>query len=107
MGANVEPQVGTLMRVTAYCPCEKCCGKYADGFTASGHRIEEGDRFVAADASVAFGTELIIPGYNDNKSVKILDRGGAISGDRIDVFFNMHEEALEWGIQWLRIKKPE
>ena len=23
--------------VSAYCPCERCCGVYADGITASGH----------------------------------------------------------------------
>ncbi|NIU84285.1 MAG: hypothetical protein GWN64_12635, partial [Candidatus Thorarchaeota archaeon] len=34
------------MRVTAYCPCSKCCGKYADGITASGHKIQPGDAFV-------------------------------------------------------------
>lgn len=102
-GANVEPQVGTLMRVTAYCPCEKCCGKYANGYTASGHRIEEGDRFVAANASVPFGTEMIVPGYNENRPVPVLDRGGAISGDHIDVFFDTHQEALNWGIQYLKV----
>jgi len=40
-----------IMRVTAYCSCEICCGEYSDGVTASGHVIQEGDRFVAAPRS--------------------------------------------------------
>jgi 3D (Asp-Asp-Asp) domain-containing protein len=92
------------MRVTAYCPCAKCCGQYADGITANGHRIGNGDRFVAADRQYAFGTEMIIPGYHGDDSVRVLDRGGAIKGDRLDVFFNTHEEALEWGVQYLDVK---
>lgn len=92
------------MRVTAYCPCPKCCGEYSDGITASGHKIQEGDAFVAADKRYPFGTEMIIPGYNDDQSVEVLDRGGAIKGDRIDVFFPTHEEALEWGVKNLDVK---
>ncbi|GAH06555.1 unnamed protein product, partial [marine sediment metagenome] len=26
--------------VTAYCPCKICCGKWADGYTASGHKLQ-------------------------------------------------------------------
>ena len=29
------------MRVTAYCPCSKCCGSFSDGITASGHKISQ------------------------------------------------------------------
>ncbi|MHC4705547.1 MAG: 3D domain-containing protein [Planctomycetota bacterium] len=92
------------MRVTAYCPCSKCCGEYADGQTACGHRIRAGDAFVAADARYAFGTEMIIAGYGNDQPVRVLDRGGAIRGDRLDVFFHTHEEALEWGVQYLDVK---
>jgi len=92
------------MRVTAYCPCEKCCGEYSDGVTACGHRIQPGDAFVAADKNYAFGTQMSIPGYNNNQPVKVLDRGGAIRGDRLDVFFHSHEEALQWGVKHLDVK---
>ena len=92
------------MRVTAYCPCEQCCGEWADGVTANGHTISQGDRFVAADRRFAFGTQLVIPGYNNSKTVKVFDRGGAIYDNRLDVFFNTHQEALEWGVQHLEVK---
>ena len=92
------------MRVTAYCPCEKCCGDWADGVTANGHRINQGDRFVAADRRYTFGTTLLIPGYNNSQPVKVLDRGGAIKGNKLDVFFNTHQEALIWGVQYLDVK---
>ena len=103
-----EPTIGkwkTLqMRVTAYCPCEQCCGEWADGITANGHEISQGDRFVAADSRFAFGTQMLIPGYNNSKTVKVFDRGGAIYDNRLDVFFNTHQEALEWGVQHLEVK---
>lgn len=92
------------MHVTAYCPCPKCTGTDSPGITASGHKIQSGDVFVAADKRYSFGTEMIIPGYNDNQPVEVLDRGGAIKGNRIDVFFPTHEEALEWGVKDLDVK---
>jgi 3D (Asp-Asp-Asp) domain-containing protein len=92
------------MRVTGYCPCAKCCGKYADGITASGHKIQPGETFVAADKRYAFGTEMVIEDYNDGKPVKVLDRGGAIQGNKLDVFFHTHQEALEWGVRYIDVK---
>ena len=92
------------MRVTGYCPCPKCCGKHSDGITASGHKITGGDTFVAADREYGFGTQMTVPGYNDSKPVAVLDRGGAIRGDRLDVFFSSHEEARRWGVQYLPVK---
>jgi hypothetical protein len=71
------------MRVTAYCPCPKCCGQYSDGQTACGHNIRPGDTFVAADAKYPFGTEMIIAGYGDGESITVLDRGGAIRGPQM------------------------
>lgn len=81
---------------TAYCPCEKCCGK-TDGITATGTKATAG-RTIAVDPNVIpYGTELII---NGNTYVAE-DCGGAIKGNDIDVFFNTHEEALNFGRQEL------
>ena len=91
------------MRVTAYCPCPSCCGEYSDGITANGYVIQPGDTFVAADRRYSFDTEMLIPGYSNSKPVKVLDRGGAIKGNRLDVFFATHEEALQWGVQYLEV----
>src|SRR5262245_30537978 len=93
-----------LMEVTAYCPCRKCCGKNARGITASGLRVtHNGGLFVAADSYLPFHTKLLIPGYGDGEAVPVLDRGGAIKGNRLDVFFPTHQEALEWGRRMIEV----
>ena len=92
------------MRVTAYCACKKCCGKFADGITACGHKIRQGDTFAAADKRYSFGTEMIVAGYNNGKPIKVLDRGGAIRGNKLDVFFNSHKKAMQWGVKYIDVK---
>jgi 3D (Asp-Asp-Asp) domain-containing protein len=95
---------GTLMNVSAYCGGPCCCGKWADGRTASNHKIREGDRFVAAPKRYPFGTKMIVPGYNDGQVVEVKDRGGAIKGNCLDLFFNDHQAALEWGRQQVYVR---
>jgi len=96
--ASIEQRRTVRMEVTAYCPCTKCCGPAAQGITASGERVSyNGGKFVAADTDVLpFGTRLLIPGY-DAQTVEVIDRGGAIKGRKLDVFYPTHEQALEWG----------
>lgn len=93
-------------RVTAYCLCDKCINVSAwrDGFTASGHQIQPGDRFIAAPPEIPFGTLLSVPGYG---TAPVLDRGGAIKGKRLDIYFPTHAEAMEWGVKNLEIKEVE
>lgn len=85
--------------VTAYCPCEKCCGK-TDRITASGVKAVEGVT-VATDKSIPFGTKIYIEGVGERI---VQDRGGAIKGNKIDLYFDTHEQALEWGRQERKIK---
>lgn len=84
--------------LTAYCPCPICCGAYSNmenPTTSSGTRATAG-RTIAADTSVfPFGTRLKING----QIYTVEDTGGAIRGNRIDIFFNTHEEALQFGRQ--------
>jgi len=93
------------MEVTAYCGCKKCCGPGACGNTASGRSIAyNGGLFVAADTDLLpFGTQLKIPGYAGDQPVEVIDRGSAIKGHHIDVFFASHEEAKAWGRRWMAV----
>jgi 3D (Asp-Asp-Asp) domain-containing protein len=47
---------------------------------------------------------MIVPGYNNSRPVEVLDRGGAIRGNRLDVFFDSHWEARQWGVKHLPVK---
>lgn len=100
------------LEATGYCKCGQCCGwkrnlflqpVYAYGpmkgetkkvgVTASGTKAKRGT--IAADTGVfPFGTRMRIPGYGDGV---VEDRGGAIQGNKIDLFFKTHQQALEWG----------
>lgn len=82
------------MVVTAYCPCRKCCGK-TDGITASGVKAKQGVTVAADTRLFPFGTKLEI----DGKIYIVQDRGGAIKGNYIDLFFNTHQQALNFGRQ--------
>ena len=88
---------GTVYKITAYCPCAKCCGK-TNGRTASGTTATAG-RTVAASSKFAFGTKLNIGGH----IYTVEDRGGAINGNKIDIFVNTHAEALQWGVRYLNV----
>jgi 3D (Asp-Asp-Asp) domain-containing protein len=94
-----------LMDVTAYCACKKCCGLGAMGITASGRKITyNGGRFVAADIKILpFGTKVIVPGYADGKPIEVIDRGGAIRGNHIDLFMPTHQQAVAWGKKRLQV----
>lgn len=97
-----EPELVSIGTFTAYayCPCEKCCGQWSGGPTASGVMPEEG-RTVAADWDVLpAGTEIYIDGIGW-KTVE--DTGGAIRGDTIDIFFESHEEAAAFGVQQVEL----
>ena len=87
----------TVYKITAYCPCAKCCGK-TNGRTASGTTATAG-RTVAASSKFAFGTKLNIGGH----IYTVEDRGGAINGNKIDIFVNTHAEALQWGVRYLSV----
>lgn len=101
--AGAHPRV-IWMQVTAYCPCAKCCGK-ATGITASGKRVSYNrGQFVAADTTLLpFGTQVSIPGYHNGAPVPVIDRGGKVKGNHIDVYFPTHEQAVRWGNQRLAV----
>jgi len=107
------------VEVTGYCACGVCCGwkrnwrgvpvvaagpqkgqRKQIGVTASGVKAQRGT--IAADTSLfPFDTIMYVPGYGYGV---VEDRGGAIKGRKIDLYFDTHTQALEWGRQHKNVK---
>jgi peptidoglycan hydrolase CwlO-like protein/3D (Asp-Asp-Asp) domain-containing protein len=81
-------------KLTAYCSCAKCCGKWAAnaGTTASGVKAQQG--VTVAMGGVPFGTKLSINGH----VYTVQDRGTAYG--HVDVYFSSHSDALAFGLQY-------
>lgn len=95
-------ELGTF-KITHYCACYECCGKYpgdADyGITATGTTATAG-RTIAVDPNVIpLGSHVII----DGKEYVAEDVGGAIDGNRIDIYVSSHAEALALGVKNLPV----
>lgn len=85
--------------VSAYCKGRCCCGPKARGITASGLRAAQG--MVAAASVFRFGTSLLIGG----KVYTVQDRGGAIVGNRIDLYEPRgHRAALAFGRRTMKVR---
>lgn len=86
--------------LTAYCACAKCCGKWANGITATGTTATEGRTIAVDPDTIPYGSTVTIH-FADGSSHSYVaeDCGGAIKGNRIDVFFASHEDALWFGVQ--------
>ncbi len=102
------------MEITGYCNCGGCCNWHRPylglgspvissgsnkgkpkkiGKTASGSTARYGT--VAADTSVLpFGTIVYVDGYGYGR---VEDRGGAIKGKKLDLWFPSHSAAMKWG----------
>ena len=92
------------MRATQYCACAICCDVYT-GITASGARVQE-HHTIAAPKNIPLGTwveiQSSIPGVSG--FYKVEDRGGAIKGDRIDIYTESHSKAYAFGIQPIKMR---
>lgn len=86
--------------ITAYCTCRVCCGVFSGGNRTASGTVPTSNRTIAVDTSVIpFGTKVVI-----NGQVYVAeDRGGAIKGKRIDMFFMTHKEALRWGRRTMEV----
>ena len=97
-----EKQTGEYLgkfKLTAYCNCSRCCGKWAGGATASGAMPSAG-RTVAM-GGIAFGTKLMING----NIYTVEDRGTPYG--HVDIYHNSHSEALQFGLQYADVYRVD
>lgn len=83
-------------KLTAYCACSECCGKWADGITATGTKPVQGRTIAVDNDVIPYGYEVIINGHTYTAE----DCGGGIIGKEIDIYFDNHEEANEFGVRY-------
>lgn len=106
----VKPVSLGNFKLTAYCSCELCCGKWAlnrpideNGneivYGSIGERLQEGYSIAVDPSVIPYRTEVIING----KAYKAQDCGGAIKGNRIDLYFLSHENALSHGVKYAEV----
>lgn len=91
------------MKSTAYTAGFNSTGKNLGdkgyGITASGQRAKVG--VVAVDTSIIpFGTKLYIEGYGYAIAG---DTGSAIKGNKVDVFLNNYNDAMNYGVRYVDV----
>ena len=106
----VEPVSLGEFKLTAYCSCEICCNQWAlnrpedeNGneivYGAIGERLQEGYSIAVDPNVIPYRTEVVINGH----TYKAQDCGGAIKGNRIDIYMSDHNKALEFGVQYAEV----
>lgn len=94
--------------MTHYCVCKLCCGKTPDhpayGITASG-RVAEPYVSVAVDPFMIELGSTVYVDYGDGEihEYRADDTGSAITGAKIDLCVESHEEALELGVRTIKV----
>lgn len=101
-------------KLTAYCSCEECCDGWANNrpvdkngnpvvIGAIGEELVPGVSIAVDNSVIPYGSTVTINGQD----YKAQDCGGAIKGNRIDVYFAEHQEALEFGVQYAEVLLKE
>lgn len=91
-------------RITAYCPCEICCGDWAKNRSngivvgAAGKELQEG---VSVAASLPLGTKINIDGIGEYEVQDKIAKWVLEKYDNkvIDIYFESHEDAQNFGLQ--------
>jgi rare lipoprotein A len=87
-----------IMRITAYTKNDP--GMDGRGITTSEEPVQEGIT-IAAPPEIPFGTQIYIPSLN--RTYTVTDHGGAIKGNRLDLYMEKRSDALEFGVQELEV----
>lgn len=101
-GDRLESASGKYLgnfKLTAYCNCAICCGRWAGGPTASGKMPVQG-RTIATGV-LPFGTKLNIGG----KIYTVEDRGTPYG--HIDIYMERHADAEEFGVRYADVYQSE
>ncbi len=85
-----ETYLGAFL-VTGYCNCELCSGGHNITFSGT---VPKANHTLSADLTVLpLGSKVWIDGV----IYTVEDKGSSVNGQKVDIFYDTHEEALEHG----------
>lgn len=97
-------------KLTAYCNCTLCCGRWAYNrpideqgneiiYGSTGEVLTAGVSVAVDPSIIPYGSKVVVNGH----TYIAQDTGGAIKGNRMDIYHNSHQEALEFGVQYAEV----
>lgn len=84
-------------KISAYCGCESCSGGHL--YTYSGTIPKENHTISADLDQFPLGTRLCIDGI----VYTVEDKGSGVVEDHLDIYFDTHEEALDYGLRKVEV----
>ena len=87
-----------VVEATGYCPCDLCTEQYT--LTKTGTVPVQGRTIAVDNNLIPLGSIVII----DGKKYVAEDIGGGIKGNKIDVYFDNHDDVLEYGRKLIEIE---
>ncbi|WP_286197915.1 G5 and 3D domain-containing protein [Bacillus sp. ISL-34] len=99
---NVSSSSGKEIYVSSTAYTASCKG--CSGVTSTGVDLKSnpGAKIIAVDPSVIpMGSKVYVDGYGYAVAA---DKGGAIKGNRIDVFFSSKNDAYRWGVKRVKVR---
>ena len=86
-------------KLTAYCNCRKCNGKWAYGPTKSGVMPVEGITIAVDEHVIPMGSKVKIGDHVYTAH----DTGKHIKGNRIDIYIDNHSRASDFGVKYAEV----
>jgi len=94
------PKAGSsygTFKISGYCNCKRCSGGH--NLTYSG-TVPQANHTISADLDkFPLGTKL----YIDGIVYTVEDKGSSVTGNRLDIFFDSHEKALDYGVKEVEV----
>lgn len=87
-------------KITAYCPCYECSCNF-------GRRCAKKNTYARSNHTIAVDPDIIDLGSKvkvGKKTYYAEDTGGKVQGDIIDIFFDTHEEVVDFGVKYKNVK---
>lgn len=81
-----------MFTITGYCGCPACSGGHNRTFSGT---VPQPNHTISADLNVfPLGTRLMINGI----IYTVEDKGSAVKGNKLDIFYGSHDEAMAAGV---------
>ncbi|MHC4883796.1 MAG: 3D domain-containing protein [Planctomycetota bacterium] len=105
--ATLDPRAYKVRAyVTGYCPCSRCCGRFANGRTST--RTSAWRPGIAVDPkAIAYGSRIDVPGYGmaiaDDTGIAMRRNWQNRGVIHLDLRFTYHWQARRWGTKNLTV----